>query len=119
MIFEKGRKTSIDLFYNDTLLEVVDSCKYLMKMFYKNDSWNRTQMCIADYGSFHNLNKLFQNIKMFDNENFKLFDCLVCPVLSYSSEVWGFHKAPDVERVHTRFSGNILGVKNQLILRIL
>ena len=121
MIFEKGRKTSIDLFYNDTLLEVVDSFKYLGTMFYKNGSWNRTQKCLADYASFalHNLNKLFQNITLTDNEKFKLFDCLVGSVLSYSSEVWGFHKAPDVERVHTRFCRNLLGVKKSTNLSAL
>ena len=65
MIFEKGRKTSIDIFYNDTLLEVVDNFKYLGTMFYKNGSWNRTQKCLADYGSFalHNLSKLFQILR--------------------------------------------------------
>ena len=43
MIFEKGRKTNIDIYYNNTLLEVVDNFKYLGTMFYKNGSWNRTQ----------------------------------------------------------------------------
>ena len=92
MIFEKGWKTFIDLFYNDTLLEVVDNFKYLGTMFYKNGSWNRTQKCLADYGSFtlHNLNKLFQNITLSNCEKFKLFDCLVGSVLSYSSESVGF-----------------------------
>ena len=42
MIFEKGRKTTADIFYNNTLLEVVDNFKYLGAMFYKNGSWNRT-----------------------------------------------------------------------------
>ena len=32
--------------------------------------------------------KLFQNITLSDNETFKLFDCLVGSVLSYSSEVF-------------------------------
>ena len=101
MIFEKGPKTYIDIFYNDILLEVVNSFKYLGIMFFKNGSWNRTQKYIADYALFalHKLNKLFQNITLPDSEKFKLFDCLVGSVLSYSSEVWGFHKAPDTERV--------------------
>ena len=46
MIFEKRCKTSIDLFYDDTLLEVVDNFKYLGTMFYKKyGNWNRTQKC--------------------------------------------------------------------------
>ena len=77
-VFEKGRKTSIDIFYDNTLLEVVDSFKYLGTMFYKNGNRNRTQKCLSDYGSFelHNLNRLFESITLSDNEKFKLFDCL-------------------------------------------
>ena len=121
MIFEKGRKTSIDVIYDNTLLEVVDSFKYLGTMFYKNGNWNRTQKCLSDYGSFalHNLNRLFQSITLSHNEKFKLFDCLVGSVLSYSSEVWGFHKAPDVERIHTRFCRTLLGVKKSTNLSAL
>ena len=121
MIFEKGRKTSIDIFCDNTLLEVVDSFKYLGTMFYKNGNWNRTQKCLSDYGSFalHNLNRLFQSITLSVKEKFKLFDCLVGSVLSYSSEVWGFHKAPDVERIHTRFCRTLLGVKKSTHLSAL
>ena len=113
MIFEKGFATEVNIYFNDILLEVVDSFKYLGTMFYKNGCWNRTQKTLAEYGSFamHNLNRLFQNITLFDNEKFKLFDCLIGPVLSYACEVWGFYGAPDVERIHTRFCRNILGVK--------
>ena len=43
MIFEKGRKTNVNIYYNDVLLEVVDTFKYLGTMFYKNGCWIRTQ----------------------------------------------------------------------------
>ena len=43
MIFEKGRKTDVHIYYNNIELEVVDSFKYLGIMFYKNGSWKRTQ----------------------------------------------------------------------------
>ena len=95
MIFEKRFTTEVDIYYNGILLEVVDRFKYLGTMFYKNGCWNRTQKTLAEYGSFamHNLNRLFQNITLFDNEKFKLFDCLIGPVLSYmyACEVWGFY----------------------------
>ena len=60
MIFEKGRKTDVHIYYNNIELEVVDSFKYLGIMFYKNGNWNRTQKCLAEYGSFalHNLYRL-------------------------------------------------------------
>ena len=121
MIFEKGRKTNVNIYYNGILLEIVDNFKYLGTMFYKNGCWNRTQKTLAEYGSFamHNLNRLFQNITLSDNEKFKLFDCLVGPVLSYACEIWGFNGAPDVERIHTRFCRNLLGVKKSTNLAAL
>ena len=38
-----------------------------------------------------------------------LFDKLILP--NYSSEVWGFHKANNIERIHTQYSKRILQVK--------
>ena len=32
-----------------------------------------------------------------------LFDKLVIPVLLYGSEIWGFHKAVDIEKDHLLF----------------
>ena len=82
---------------------MVENFKNLGTIFYKHGSWNRQQKCLSEYGSFalHHLNRVFENITLSNNEKFKLFDSLVCTVLSYACEVWGFHEAPDVER--TRF----------------
>ena len=121
MIFEKGRKTDTHIFYNNIELEVVDNFKYLGTMFYKNGSWNRTQKCLAEYGSFalHNLNRLFQDMTLNNKDKFKLFDSLVGSVLGYSSEVWGFHGGPDIERIHTQFCRSLLGVKKSTNLAAL
>ena len=43
----------------------------------------------------------------------KLFGAMVLPVLNFSSEVWGFHASPDIERVHLKFLKQILSVKVQ------
>ena len=43
MVFEKGRKSDVNLYYNDSLLEVGDNFKYLGVMFYRYGSWSRTQ----------------------------------------------------------------------------
>lgn len=90
-------------------------------MFYKNGCWNRTQKTLSEYGPFamHNLNRLFQNITLSDNEKFKLFDCLVGSELSYACAVWGFHSAPHIERIHTRFCRSLMGVKKSTNLAAL
>ena len=57
------------------------------------------------------------NLKV--NEKFKLFDCLVSSVLGNAGVVWGFHGAPDIERLHTQFCRSILGVKKSTNLAAL
>ena len=42
---------------------------------------------------------------------FDLFDKLITPILCYGCEVWGFHSAPDIERVHLSFCKRIMCVK--------
>ncbi|KAL4222869.1 hypothetical protein ACF0H5_018909 [Mactra antiquata] len=38
---------------------------------------------------------------------------MIMPILSYGAEVWGFHKSPDIEKVHLKFLRQILGVHNK------
>ena len=41
----------------------------------------------------------------------ELFDRLIAPILMYGSEVWGFHSADAVERVHLNFCKKVLKLK--------
>ena len=43
----------------------------------------------------------------------ELFKSLVQPILMYGCEIWGFHKADDIERVHVNFLKHILVVRRQ------
>lgn len=121
MIFEKGKTASKRFYYDNYELELVDSFKYLGVMFYKNGNFYRTQKCIAEYGTYslHNLYKTLSNIELPVIDKFKLFDSLVGSVLNYASEIWGYNKADDIERVHTRFCRSILGVKRSTNLSAL
>ena len=40
-----------------------------------------------------------------------VFDTYINSILSYGSEVWGFHSGHDVEKVHIKFCKRLLGVK--------
>ena len=40
-----------------------------------------------------------------------LFDKLISPILCYASEVWGFPKAYNIERIHLQFCKRLLSVK--------
>lgn len=61
-----------------------------------------------------NLNKssgldgLVGNITLPIHDIFKLFDTCVGSVLWYGSEIWDYHDAVDIERVHTKFCRSIL-----------
>ena len=121
MIFERGRPTTFEFRYGNTTLQAVDNFKYLGVTFYKNGNWNRTQKYIAEHGSFtlHNLLKVLSNIHLNIPEKIKLFDSLVGSVLSYAAEVWGYHPAPEIEKIHTRFCRHTLGVKRSTNLSAL
>ena len=49
------------------------------------------------------LNSLFNVVPLELSEKIKLFDTMIAPILNYGSEIWGFHNAPDIERVHIKF----------------
>ena len=45
------------------------------------------------------------------SDKVRLFDSMILPILCYGSELWGFHKAVDIERVHTKFLKQLLSFK--------
>lgn len=53
------------------------------------------------------------------SQKIKLFDSLVGSILNFSAEIWGTHKATDIELVHTKFLPRILGVKKSTNLTAL
>ena len=59
------------------------------------------------------VNSLFDSVSLNVSEKIKLFDTMVLLILCYGCEVWGFHAALDVERVHLIFLKQILGVRTQ------
>mgnify|MGYP007091322396 CR=1 FL=1 len=56
------------------------------------------------------LNSVFDMISLDISDKVRLFDSMVLPILCYGPEVWEFHKAVDIERVHTK---SLLSVRQQ------
>ena len=113
LIFEKSnRHTNYDFYLYNEKLEVVKSFKYLGVYFFKNGNWSRTQKCIAEHASkaMHRLFSVFNQYEFKTNEKCKLFDTLVSSILSYSSEIWGYHEGKDIEAIHTKFLRKLLCV---------
>ena len=42
------------------------------------------------------------------SDKVRLFYSMILPILRYRSELWGFHKAVDIERVHTKVLKQLL-----------
>ena len=100
-------------YYNGNLVEIVNTFSYLGLLLHYNGKFNVTQKHIAEMGK----KALFCLMKKVKNHNFNvstllsLFDIYVSPILHYCSELWGYIKAQDMERVHTMFLKRLLGVK--------
>ena len=59
------------------------------------------------------LNNVFNDNVLLVQDKLKLFDSIILPILMYSSEIWGFCRSDDIEKVHLRFLKQILGVCKQ------
>ena len=55
------------------------------------------------------LNSIFDTVALETTDKIKLF----APILNYSSEVWGFHDANDVENIHLKLLKQVLGVHSK------
>ena len=119
VVFRNGGKLRNDekWTYNGENIEVVDQYLYLGVMLHYNGKFYKTQLNIAAKGR-KCLSMLYGKMKnMCLNVETKLylFDCYISPVLFYGSEIWGFHNATEVEKLHLEFCKNVLKVKKSIV----
>lgn len=111
VVFRNGWRPVSDSFYNDNRkLEIVDSYVYLGTLLHYNGKFMKTQKRISQQGSkalYALLNSL-RNIYIDVKQKLLLFDSMVGSILHYGSEVWGFHRAHDIEVVFNKFCRYIL-----------
>ena len=118
MTFNKtGRIIRRNFYLGDTKLENVRSYKYLGLVFTPSGELKtalddlrsralKVYMCLK-----HKLGKFFHT---YVEETIKLFDTIIRPILTYSSDFWGCLKLPKrnpIENLHLTFFKNILGVQ--------
>ena len=87
---------------NGCQLEIVDEFNYLGILFFYNGKFSRTQKRAAEQGR-----KAIFSIPKTCNKNYfnietmlSVFDTYVNSILSYGSEVCGFHRGQDIEKNH-------------------
>ena len=109
-------------YYEGKQLEVVNSYCYLGYTFTTMLSLKLGTDPLAVKGrkAVYNLSQAFQNCKEMGKKIFfKVFDSKVQSVLLYSSEVWGFQRLENIEKVHLlackRFLGVPIKTPNKLI----
>ena len=115
VVFRNGgkMKDSEKWYYNGKSLDIVNQFNYLGMLFNFNGKFNVTQKHLAQQGKkayFALCGKLrnhYLNIETKSN----LFDIYVSSVLNYGAEIWGFHKGPDIEKIHLLFCKRALGIK--------
>ena len=115
VVFSKRKVKLNDTFklYGENI-EIVDSYGYLGIIFNYNGSFKTGKKKLFDQAqkSLYCLYKKIQNICIPIDLQLKLFDSLVSPILTYSSEVWGFENKDSLERLHLQFCKTILKVRN-------
>lgn len=116
MVFRKAGMLprNLSFKYNGQLIEIVKSFKYLGIVFTQGGSFHETQITLAGQAqkAIFKLNSyLFNFYDVSIKHRLQLFDKLVLPILNYSCEVWGFHSANNIERVHTLYCKKLLNVK--------
>jgi len=99
--------------YNGHAIETVNDFNYLGVVFNYTGSFNLNQEHLIGK-ALKALNTLFCKCQEFDLKPkilCQLFDAFVGSILGYSSEVWGFTKSKELERIHLKFCKRLLRVK--------
>lgn len=84
-------------------------------LFNFNGKFLQTQKHVADQGrkALFAISNTMKNYSFNVETQCSVFDTYVHSILSYACEIWGFHKAPDIEKVHLNFCKRILGVNKK------
>ena len=115
LVFKKGnRPFNYQWFFGNEALKCTTKIPYLGIIFSANGSFNQAQIKLSEQAN-KAIFMLQKKLQRFGNLKpelcLDLFDKMILPILTYGSEVWGFHSAPQIERVHLKFCKRILGVR--------
>jgi hypothetical protein len=99
--------------YNGQPIEVVDHFNYLGTVFSYTGNFSLNNEHLTGK-ALKAMNTLLINCKDMDLKPkllCQLFDSFVGSIISYASEVWGYSKSKDIERIHLKFCKRILNVR--------
>ena len=115
VVFKKGPISKSEAWtYGGDPIKVVTNFPFLGLVFSSNGLSYQAQKTLADQANkaIFQLHKRLSRFKYLDlSVVLDLFDKYIAPILNYACEVWGFHNAPEIERVQLSFYKRILGVR--------
>ena len=108
-------------YFDGKLLEVVSAYKYLGSIFTPKLVWSQCQKTLAlqaQKGLFLIRKFSYACEGLPVDIMFELFDKMISPILLYSSEIWGFEHANEIEKMHIKFCKQVLGVLLQVLRQL-
>ena len=115
VIFEKRKcRRNVIFKMKGEEIKQADSYTYLGLLFNYNCSFfpaRKKLMAQANKALFA-LNYKIRNVNIPIDLQLKLFDCLITPILLYSSEIWSYQNIEVIERFHLKFLKQILNVRS-------
>lgn len=116
LIFGARKRSDIQFKLNDDIIEIVNKYKYLGVYFSQSGSFLNARKHIVQQAK-KAMSLLFTRINNLDlplDLQLKLFDHTVLPILTYSSEVWGYENLDLIEKVQNDFLRKITLAKKVL-----
>ena len=98
---------------NKTNIEIVDAYKYLGIYFSSTGSFIKAKKHLAEQANkaLHFLYTVINNMQLPIDLTLKLFDQTITPILTYSSEIWGYENVDIIQRVQNKFYRATLKLK--------
>jgi hypothetical protein len=92
--------------------QMVDSYVYLGMLLHYNGTFLQTEKRLSQQGAraLSSLMNSLKSVYISTEQQCMLFDSMVGSVLSYASEIWGFHRVHDIEVIHNRFCRFVLKI---------
>jgi hypothetical protein len=97
-------------------LQIVDSYVYLGMLLHYNGKFLQTEKRLSQQGAcaLSSLMNSLKSVYISTEQQCMLFGSMVGSVLSYASEIWGFHRAYDIEVIHNRFCRFVLKISKNV-----
>ena len=112
MIFNRrSRKQAFTFTLDDTEIQRVEEYKYLGLVIKENGNINTEILASQANKALFSLKSTIASLKYPSPKILShLFDSLVCPILDYGCEIWGFSNVEVLERIHRNFCKFALGL---------